>query len=248
VVALAETCRARDITLVARLRRTTALYGPVPPQPTGKPGVKPTKGPRLPTPGTVLTDSDTAWQELEAPWYGGETKAFGLISDTALWHRDGELPVPIRWVLLRDLAGTLKLKPTVLGCTDQEATPLQIVARYVGRWTSEVTFEEARRPLGVETQQQWTRRAVERTTPCLLGLFSPVALRAHALHGASLPARQSAWYAKGEAPFAAALAAVRRPLWASHLVNTPPLPDTSEAVKLPASLLASLVDAACYTA
>jgi hypothetical protein len=25
-----------------------------------------------------------------------------VLSDTALWHRDGEPPVPIRWVLLRD--------------------------------------------------------------------------------------------------------------------------------------------------
>ncbi len=140
VVALAETRRARDITLVARLRLTAALYGPVPPQPKGKPGVKPRKGPRLPTPGTVLTDPDTAWQELEMPWYGGETTAFDMVSDTVLWHRDGEPPVPIRRVLLRDPAGTLT--PTVLGCTDQEATPLHIVAQYVGRWTSAVTFEE----------------------------------------------------------------------------------------------------------
>ena len=49
VVALARACRAHDVTLVARLRLEAALYAPVPPQRAGKPGVKPKKGPRLPT-------------------------------------------------------------------------------------------------------------------------------------------------------------------------------------------------------
>ncbi len=208
VVALAETCRARDVTLVARLRLTAALYEPVPPQPKGKPGVTPTKGPRLPTPGAILQDPDTAGQTLETPWYGGETKTFEMVSDTALWHRDGEPPVPIRWVLLRD--PTSALKPVVLGCTDHSAPVLQIVTWYVGRWSSEVTFEENRRHFGVETQRPWTRRAIERTTPCLFGLFSLATLLAHALHGAAVPTRQSAWSTTSEATFADALAAVRR--------------------------------------
>lgn len=208
VVALAETCRRRDVTFVARLRLTAALYAPVPPQPKGKPGVKPQKGPRLPTPGAILKDSDTAWESVTVPWYGGETKTFDLVSETALWHRDGEPPVPIRWVLRRD--PTDKLKPVVLGCTNQEATPLQIVTWYVGRWNIEVTFEESRCHLGVETQRQWSRRSIERTTPCVLGLFSLVTVLAHALHGARLPTRSSAWYAKPEATFADALAVVRR--------------------------------------
>lgn len=74
----------------------------------------------------------------------------------------------------------------------------------------DVTFEESRRHLGVETQRQWTRRAIERTTPCLFGLFSLATLLAHALHGAAVPTRQSAWSTTSEATFADALAAVRR--------------------------------------
>ena len=246
VVALAETCRRRDVTLVARLRLTAALYGSVPPQPKGKPGVKPTKGPRLPSPGAILQDPDTAWATVDTPWYGGETKTFEMVSDTALWHRDGEPPVSIRWVLLRDPTG--KLKPTVLFCTDQEATPLQIVTWYVGRWNIEVTFEELRRHLGVETQRQWTRRAIERTTPCLFGLFSLVTLMAHAHHGAAVPTRQAAWYAKSEATFADALATVRRYLWASRLTNGPTAECAPEVPNSSASLLASLVEVACYAA
>jgi len=59
--------------------------------------------------------------------------------------------------------------------------------------------------MGVETQRHGTRRASERTTPCLCALFSLVALMARVLHGPSLPTRRSAWYATGEATVADAL-------------------------------------------
>ena len=49
------------------------------------------------------------------------------------------------------------------------------------RWQLEVTYEEARAHLGVETQRQWSERAILRTTPALLGLFALVTLLAHQL-------------------------------------------------------------------
>jgi len=246
VVALARTCRAQDVTLVARLRLEAALYAPVPPQPTGKPGVKPKKGPRLPTPGAQLEDPATPWMRQEVRWYAGAVRAFDVTSGLALWHRDGESPVPIRWVLLRDPVG--KLRPTALFCTDQAATPAQIIARYVGRWNIEVTFEEARRHLGIATQRQWSQRAIERTMPCLLGLFSLVTLLADALHGAALPTRQSAWYAKREGTFLDALAAVRRHLWTCGQANAPIPMNAADMADSPDHLFAALVDAACYAA
>jgi hypothetical protein len=112
----------------------------------------------------------------------------------------------------------------------------------------EVTFEEARRHLGVATQRQWRQRAIERTMPCLLGLFSLVTLLADALHGAALPMRQSAWYAKPEAAFLDALAAVRRHLWLSGQTNTPPPLRAPEVADSPDRIFAALVDAACYAA
>ncbi len=246
VVALARTCRERGVTLVARLRLEAALYAPIPPQRAGKPGVKPKKGPRLPTPGAQLGDSATLWARQEVRWYAGEVRDFDVTSGLALWHRDGEPPVPIRWVLLRDPSG--KLRPTALFRTDQEATPAQTIAHYVGRWNIEVTFEEARRHLGIETQRQWSRCAIERTMPCLLGLFSLVALLADALHGAGVPTRQSAWYAKPEATFLDALAAVRRHLWTCRQANSPTPIHTSDVADSPALIFDALVEAACYAA
>ena len=246
VVALARTCQEQGVTLVARLRLEAALYAPVPPQPTGKPGVKPKKGPRVPTPRAQLENKATVWARHEVRWYADEVRAFDVTSGLALWHRDGEPPVPIRWVLLRDPSG--ELRPSALFCTEQEAAPAQIIARYVGRWNIEVTFEEARRHLGVATQRQWSQRAVERTLPCLLGLFSLVTLLADALHGAALPARQSAWYTKPEATFLDALAAVRRHLWMHGQANAPTPMRAADMADSPDRLFAALVDAACYAA
>ncbi len=47
---------------------------------------------------------------------------------------------------------------------------------FVQRWPVEVTFRAVRDHLGFESQRQWSDAAIARTTPCLLGLFSPVAL------------------------------------------------------------------------
>ena len=44
------------------------------------------------------------------------------------------------------------------------------------RWTLETACEESRAHLGLETQRQWSDRAIERTTPLLFGLYSLVAL------------------------------------------------------------------------
>jgi len=248
-VELALTCWQQDVTWVARMRLTAALYAPVPPQPKSKPGVKPKKGPRRPTPAQHLTNPTTRWGTIQVRWYGGETKTFDAISQTALWHRDGLDPVPLRWVLLRDPSG--KLKPLVLGCTDQTASPEQILTDYLGRWAVEVTFQEARRHLGVETQRQWSKRAIERTTPCLFGLFSLVVLLAHQVQGATIPVRRSAWYAKEEATFVDLLAVVRRELWRTRVANGPTRVHSAHLADSPDDSdppLASLLEAACYAA
>ena len=78
-----------------------------------------------------------------------------------------------------------------------------------------MTFAEARRHLGMETQRQWSDRAIARTTPALLGLYSLVTLWAEDLHrGSTILPRTAAWYAKRTATFSDALASVRRAIWA----------------------------------
>jgi hypothetical protein len=58
----------------------------------------------------------------------------------------------------------------------------------------EVTFEEARRHLGLQTQRQRSVLAIARTTPVLLKLFSLVRLLPNTLVcDGRPPMRQAAW-------------------------------------------------------
>ena len=124
--------------------------------------------------------------------------------------------VPLRWVLVRDPAG--RFRPQALLCTDQALAPVSIIETYLQRWQVEVTFEEARRHLGVETQRQWSDRAIARATPILLALFTLVTLCAGALaRGGTLPPAPAAWYRKAAPTFGDALGAVRREVWLSIL-------------------------------
>jgi hypothetical protein len=252
VLRLAHVCGTARVRLVSRLVLNAQLYDPPPVRPASTPGVKPKKGPRQPK----LCDrldltSDaadhTTWQRQVVAWYGQQQRTLDVATGTALWHTDGCDPLPIRWVLVRDPQG--RLSPYALFCTAPAVDALAILAAYLQRWNVEVTFEEVRAHLGLETQRQWTTRAVGLTTPCLLGLFSVVVLMAHAAHPDRLPIRQAAWYPKPEPTFSDALAAVRRHLWATCAnPNAPAPPGARLLANPPAQLLNSLVDAACYAA
>jgi len=211
--------------MVARLRLDAALYHPPAPQPKGKRGRKPTKGTGQRSLKVWAARSDTPWEQLESEWYGGERKVLWVFSRTALWYTPGWAPAAIRFVLVRDPEG--KLPEAAYLCTDLHATPAQILHWVVMRWSVEVTFEEARAHLGVETQRQWSDRAIAHTTPVLLGLFSLVTVLAWQLsHGGQIPVEATAWYHKTEATFADCLSLVRRHLWqARYLVNSAPKAD-----------------------
>lgn len=245
-LALGRACRRLPgtVRLVSRLRLDAVLHdGPGPRRP-GQRGPTPKKGARRPTPAAHLADPTTAWLRLMLPWYGGRLQPMEVVSGTALWYHPGQAPLPLRWVLLRDPAG--REAPTALFSTDQAAAPEQIVGWFVGRWNIEVTFEEARTHLGLETQRQWTTPAIGRTTPCLLGLFSLVTVLAYRLHGAALPTRRAAWYPKREATFSDALAAVQRAAWGlPKYAMSPVAPDESH---FPAPLWDRLSEAAAYAA
>jgi hypothetical protein len=233
------------VTWVTRLRMDAALYEPAPPYPgIGRPR---RKGNRLPTPQTYLHDPDTPWATVEVAWYDGQVRAMELASDAAIWFHYGKTPVSIRWVLIRDPQG--EYETVCLLCTDPTVAPFQIVAWFVMRWQVEVTFEEVRRHLGVETQRQWSDKAIARTTPLLLGLFSWITLVAHVFHlsGHPVATRQSAWYTKTLPTFSDALALVRHQLW-------PCLPtfqtsgENPDTIKVSRPFFVSLVKTLCYAA
>ena len=176
-------------------------------------------------------------------WYDGADRDLEIASGTAVWYHNGFEPLPIRWVLVRDPAG--RLEPRAYFSTRPEDEAASIPAEVVKRWPIEVTFEEARAHLGVETQRQWSDLAIERETPCLLGLYSVVALLGEALHRASpIAIRAAAWYPKAEATFSDVLAAVRRECWGFLDIRTSQR-DPSCA-EIPRPQLDRLLNAVCY--
>lgn len=236
---------ANPVTYVSRLRLDAGLYDWPGPPPPGKRGPKPKKGPRQPSLKARLHDPATVWRTIPIDWYRGERRILDIASGTALWYTPGQDPLPLGWVLVRDPLG--KLLPAAFFATDLKATPEQILAWVVMRWGIEVTFEEAREHLGLETQRQWSDLAIARTTPALLGLFSFITLLAHRLTpDRPLPVRSAAWYTKSEATFSDVIAFVRRYLWThpefvQSQSKTGPVPISTD-------VLHGLIDLLCYAA
>lgn len=247
-VSLVARCQQlpRPIRVVARLRLDAVLHDPPGEQPKSKRGPKPKKGARQPSLKQRLTDPRTAWQRAEVCWYGGVQRTVEIATGVALWAVQGHRPTPLRWVLVRSPEGEAQPLPAgALLCSDLEAAAEQIVAWYLGRWNIEVTFQEMRAHLGFETQRQWSRGAIGRTTPCLLGLFSLVVALAKVLHPEGLPVAQSGWYEKEEATFSDVLAAVRRHLWNSKYAMSGSQPDLC---LIPRYLWEQVQRVACYAA
>lgn len=236
---------ALPVTYVSRLPLKAGLYEPPTAPPPGKPGPKAKKGARQAKLSARLADPQTQWQTVTVRWYGGATRALQVVSGTALWYTPGYDPLPVRWVLVRDPQHAFA--PQAFFATDPYATPVQIIEWFVLRWNVEVTFQEARAHLGLETQRQWSELAIARTTPALLALFSWVTLAAqHLSADQPLPCASTAWYRKPEPTFVDALALVRRHLWTTtHFNNSPLKPDL---LPIPRRLLHGLIDSLCYAA
>jgi hypothetical protein len=237
-VSLARACVRHHVTMVSRLRWDAALYHPPGPQPPGKRGPKPLKGKRQRSLQGWAERSDTPWETVEVDWYRGARKQLWVFSRTALWYTPGLPPVTIRYVLVADPEGRLRME--AFFCTDLEATPVEILPWVVMRWSVEVTFEEARAHLGMETQRQWSDQAIARTTPVLLALFSLVTVMALKLsQGGQIPVAVTTWYHKAEPTFSDCLALVRQHLWrARYSVNSTP---QGESMQLPQAALDLLI-------
>ena len=206
---LLHSCQSlrQPVTFISGLRLDAALFEPAPPRMPGQIGRPRLKGQRLPSPIALLDNPDVSWSRVSVPWKDGPARTLEITSETAVWYRWGRPPVHIRWVLIRDPLGQMRTQALV--CTDTEADPLQIVQWFLLRWRIEVTFQEVRAHLGVESASGrqgylshhaiaagtvflgYARRRVARTPGC------PAFVR----------------LAKCEPTFIDAIALVRRHLW-----------------------------------
>jgi hypothetical protein len=236
------TSLVQPVTVITRLRLDAALYEPAPPYSgIGRPRKK---GRRWPTPQQLIDNPDTVWQPVTLPWYDHRPRELEIAAFTAVWYHNGLPAVPIRFVLIRDVAG--KFDPQVLLSTNLSVSPEQILAFFMRRWQMEPTFRHVREHLGVETQRQWSDKAIARTTPLLLGMFSLVTLLANAILARhDIPLHSAAWYPKPLPTFSDALALVRSHLWAYFTFQISQ--EEPDMIKVPRALLERFNDLLCYS-
>jgi hypothetical protein len=171
---------------------------------------------------------------MAVDWDGGRRTQRWVVSHTALWPTRGVPPVDIRWVLVGDPEGKLRMA-AVFG-PDLQAPPGHILAWVVMRWSVEGTGEEGRTQLGRDTQRRWSDQAMARTTPVLWGLCSLVTRVALQLRQeGQLPVPVTAWDHTAEPTCSDGLHLGRRHLWrARSVVHSPP---EGECIQLPQEAL-----------
>ena len=206
VASLSRRSRGR-LTVVSKFYPDANLYEP-PPAYAGK-GRPRVKGAKLPTPQEVVAQAERMC--LNVAWYGGGRRDVEVVSGTGHWYKAGKGLVAVRWVYVHDRTGTHR--DEYFYSTDVTMTPQEIIEEYAGRWNIETTFEEARAYLGLESTRGWCERTVLRAEPCLLGLYSVVALLYWLLPQPDQEQGAIDWEGKQVVTFSDAITAVRRWLW-----------------------------------
>ncbi len=218
--------------MIARMKLNARLFDlPCEKRPKSKRGPIPPKGKRLLCMKKRVTDKRIKWTSmLFSEWYGQKKKEMLVTSGIAIWHKSNTIMVKVKWVLIKDPDG--KLDPVLLTCSDVDLSVYNIVSFFVRRWRVEVTFAEVRRHLGVESQRQWSDLAIERSTPCLMALFSIVCLMANTLHvRQNIQPNAAAWYPKIHVTFSDVLAAVRIEIFTEIKLSTTTYKDLIEDLK-----------------
>ena len=215
------------VILISKLRLDASLYDAPPPPRKGKRGRNPKKGNKQRSLLQRIADPSTSWSTIKPLWYDGKRHTLQMFSGVSLWYRSGFDPVEIKWVVIRDPKG--KLRTEAFFSTNITVTAQQIICWYILRWNIEVTFEELRAHLGVETQRQWSDLAIARTTPVLFSLFSLIVLMANKIvKNGEVPIQSYSWYKKSEATFSDVIAIIRRQIWEDrYLKQSSRGPDSS---------------------
>lgn len=154
----------RNCDLTSGLRLNARLYEAPPPRRKGQYGRPRKRGARLPSPEQMLK---AGTQSLQMNLYGRK-------NDVEVARTKGYLfSTPNR------LLAVVAVEPLRRGCrrrafysTCQDASAEQILTWYAQRWSLEVTFHDSKQHLGFGDPPGWSRRAVERTAPMAMLLYS----------------------------------------------------------------------------
>lgn len=154
--------------LTSRLGLDARLYDAPPVRKPGTNGRPRKRGRRLPTPRQMLSQRT---RRLTLNIYGRHDRS--RVADRI--GRVYAVPErPLRIVAVEPLTGGRKMQAFYSTC--HEATAEQVLTWYARRWSIEETFHDAKGHLGFEQPQGWTRKAVERSAPTAMLLYSLIML------------------------------------------------------------------------
>lgn len=212
---LSQFCKKHpQLQLVSRLRKDAKIYGPPPKKKTKKRGRPPQKGKRIASPQDEVKNKKRnkhKWRTATVTWYGGKPKCIEYFYNTGLLYQPGKGTVVIAYVIIFDPEdGAFE----TLYTTDLSLDPCEIIRLFVERWSIEVTFEEARKFLRIESTRNRKKESVTRSFPLLLGLFSIISIwYFHTVKDHAHEITQEEWYVKEQPTFVDAINAVRNELW-----------------------------------
>jgi hypothetical protein len=209
--------------LIGPVHAKAALYAPAPPEKRVRRGRKRKKGNRLP--------SVDAWEKDRSGWKVHHFDQYGLRGSlrvktrTGLYYKAGKDRL-LRFVLSQDTVGG---RPTrIFYSTDVNLPPRKILSLFSRRWSIEVTHFDCKQHLGLEDPANRVSKAVQRTAPMAMFLYS-LTIVWYATQGhADLKIPERPWYwCKQEPSFADMLTTLRRKTWEDKLsdVSLPTAPD-----------------------
>lgn len=205
-----------NVDLISHVHPKGVLYEPAP-APSGK-GRPAKKGRRLP--GLQEWADDPAW-----PWQTLVFDPFGLHATlwvktrAALYYKAGKDRL-LTVVLVHDVLGQRPDQRFYGTRRDWDAP--QILATYALRWSIEVTFENGKQLLGFEDSANRKEKAVRRTAPMALVLYSLIVLWFHREGHRHLQFPDRPWYPRKREPsFADLLTTLRRASWREKIRTLP---------------------------
>jgi hypothetical protein len=193
--------------LISHVHAKGALYAPPPPRAENSKGAPRKKGARLPGMPQWAADPTQLWTELSFDQFGLHA-VLQVKTRQALYYKAGGQRL-LNIVLVHDLQG--QRPDQMFYCTKLDWDARQILSTYACRWAIECTFENCKQFLGLEDPANRLPKAVQRTAPMALFLYTLTVLWFHQSGFKFLRFPHRPWYRRKKEPsFADVLATLRR--------------------------------------
>jgi hypothetical protein len=204
----------KNCDLTSRLLMNARLYDAPPERKPGTHGRPRKRGALLPTPEAMLAGRA---RRVTLDIYGRHDEVRLCDCEARVYSAPNR---PLRVVAVEPLLGGRTCQAFYSTCAQADAE--QVLSWYAMRWSLEVTFHDSKQSLGFEEPQGWTRRAVERTAPMAMLLYSLVVLWFAAEGHRHYRAFKRPWYTtKVHASFADMLATLRRETIRERILSLP---------------------------